>query len=138
VTCVSCELGRLVVKRIPCKANDAEKPLQSFLGALLGPVEGRPLWVGVNQDDALRLLGPLSGEMQRERGLADAALLIEERDDHAGAPTPAGRCALMTEELWLGRRWPRGSPSRSMRPRLAVGAISDALVVTAKQMESKR
>jgi hypothetical protein len=45
VTCVSRELGRLLVKRIPCKANDAEEPRQSFPGALLGPVEGRPLWV---------------------------------------------------------------------------------------------
>jgi hypothetical protein len=29
-----------------------------------------------------RLRGPLPREMQGERGLADAALLIEERDDH--------------------------------------------------------
>lgn len=61
VTRVSRELGCLLVKRIPCKAYDAEEPLQSLPGALLGPVEGRPLWVGVNEDGALGLLGPLSG-----------------------------------------------------------------------------
>ena len=139
VTRVSCELGRLLVKRIPCKANDAEEPRQSFPGALLGPVEGRPLWVGVNQDGALGLLGPLSGEMQRERGLADAALLIEERNDHARATDPAGRCALMSvEESWLGRGRPRGSRSRSMRPGRAVGPLSDALVATAKATGSKQ
>jgi hypothetical protein len=104
VTRCSCEFGRLLVNRIARKADDSEEPRQSFSGSLLGPVEGRPLRVGVNQDDALGLLGPLSGEMQRERGLADAALLIEERKDHSCAFDPAGRCALITaEEPWLGR-----------------------------------
>ena len=69
------------------KADDAEEPRQAFPGALLGPVERRALRVGVDQGDALALASPLPGEMQGERCLADAALLIEERDDHRA---PAG------------------------------------------------
>ena len=84
---VSRELGRLAMEGVARKADDAEEPRQAFLGALLGPVERRALRVGVDQGDALALAGPLPGEMQGERGLADAALLIEERDDHRA---PAG------------------------------------------------
>jgi hypothetical protein len=40
------------------------------------------LRVGVDQRDALPTPSPFAGEMQRQRRLADAALLVEERDDH--------------------------------------------------------
>jgi hypothetical protein len=84
---VSRELGRLMMEGIARKADDGEQSRQAFPGALLGPVERGALRVSVNQDDAFALAGPLPGEMQGERGLADAALLIEERDDHCA---PAG------------------------------------------------
>ena len=79
---VSRELGRLAMEGVARKADDAEEPRQAFPGALLGPVERRALRVGVDQDDAFALTGPLTCQMQGERRLADAALLIEERDDH--------------------------------------------------------
>jgi hypothetical protein len=63
-------------------ADDAEEPWQAFPGALLRPVERRALWVGVDQDDAFALTDPLTCEMKGERRLSDAALLIEERDNH--------------------------------------------------------
>jgi hypothetical protein len=84
---VSRELGRLMMEGIARKADDGEQSRQAFPGALLAPVERGALRVNVNQDDAFALAGPMPGEMQGERGLADAALLIEERDDHCA---PAG------------------------------------------------
>jgi len=44
------------------------------------------LWVGVDEDDAPALSSPLTGEMQRQRRFADAALLVQERDDHGRRP----------------------------------------------------
>ena len=76
------ELGRLTMEGVARKADDAEESRRAFPGALLGPVERRALRVGVDQSDALALAGPLPREMQGECRLADAALLIEERDDH--------------------------------------------------------
>src|ERR1700676_2795936 len=76
------EFGRLQVQRIAGKADDAEQPWPALLQPLLGPVERRALRIGVDQGDALSFPGPFAGEMQRERRLADAAFLVEERDDH--------------------------------------------------------
>jgi hypothetical protein len=90
---VSRELGRLTMEGVARKADDAEEPRQAFPGPLLGPVERRALRVCVDQDDAFAVAGPLSGEMQGERGPADATLLIEERDDHRA---PAGIESRMT------------------------------------------
>ena len=56
-------------------------------GPLLGPIEGGALGIGVDNDDALSVAGPLTGEMQGERRLADATFLIEERDDHDVIPS---------------------------------------------------
>src|SRR3546814_6867194 len=63
------------------EADDAEEARQVFASALLGPVQRRPLRIRVDQRDALSPPGPFSGEVERQRRLADAALLIEERDD---------------------------------------------------------
>ena len=61
--------------------------------ALLGPIERRALRVGVDEGDAPALNGPRAGEMKRQRRLADAALLVEERDDHDAPRGPGvGRC----------------------------------------------
>jgi hypothetical protein len=43
------------MQRVARDADDTEEPRQAFLGALLGPVEGRSLRVGVDQRDALAL-----------------------------------------------------------------------------------
>jgi hypothetical protein len=82
VTGVSRELGRLSMQSVARKADDAEEPRQTFLGALLRPVERRSLWVRVDQGDALALPSPGAREVQGQRGLADAPLLIEQRHDH--------------------------------------------------------
>jgi hypothetical protein len=52
--------------------------------SIFGPVEGRALRVGVDHHNALSYPGPFASELQRERRLADAALLVEERHDHRG------------------------------------------------------
>ena len=70
------------MQRVARQTDDAEQARQRLRAALLGPVERRALRVGVDQRDALALARPFAGEMQRQRRLADAAFLIEERDDH--------------------------------------------------------
>ena len=54
--------------------------------ALLRPVERRALRVGVDQRDVFAVQRPFAGEVQGERRLADAALLIEQSDDHRFPP----------------------------------------------------
>jgi hypothetical protein len=78
------EFRRLAMQRVAGKPDDAEQPAKPFLRALFGPVEDSALRIGVDQHNALSFLGPFAGEMQRERRLADAALLVEERHDHLG------------------------------------------------------
>src|SRR3546814_20566668 len=76
------------------------------MAACLRPVECRALRIGVDQDDAPSFSRPGSGEMQGQRGLADAALLVEKRDDHGAprrpkaalAPAPRIACASVKEE----------------------------------------
>src|SRR5271166_4190801 len=79
---VSREIGRFPMQRVARKADDAEEPRQTLLGALLRPVERRSLRARVDQRDALALPSPGTREMQGQRGLADAALLLEQRHDH--------------------------------------------------------
>jgi len=83
---VARQLRRFAVERVARQADDTEQPLQSLPAALLRPVECRSLWVGVDQRDALPMPSPFTGEMEGERRLSDAALLVEERDDHDGLP----------------------------------------------------
>ena len=78
------ELRRLAMERVAGKPDDAEQPAEPVLRALLGPVEGRALRIGVDQHDALSFPGPFASEMERERRLPDAALLVEKRHDHRG------------------------------------------------------
>jgi hypothetical protein len=70
------------VERAARKTDDAEQTRVAASGALLGPIERRSLWVGVDQGHTLSLTGPMPGEVQRERRLADAAFLVEQGDDH--------------------------------------------------------
>src|SRR5579872_448508 len=79
---MTAELGGFAMQRVAREADDAEQAVMASACALLGPVERRALRVGVDQRDPLSLPGPLAGEMQGERRLADAAFLIEQRDDH--------------------------------------------------------
>src|SRR6185437_12725382 len=82
------ELEGFAMQRVAREADDAEQAAMAPACALLGPVERRALRVGVDQRDPLSLPGPLAGEMQGERRLADATFLIEQRNDHR-APLPA-------------------------------------------------
>ena len=79
---VAGQLGRFAMQRVARQADDAEQPRQPFPCPLLRPVERRALRIGVDQGDSFPFPGPFAGEMQGERRLADAALLVEERDDH--------------------------------------------------------
>ena len=99
---VAGEFRRLAMQRVARQADDAEQARQALPGALLGPVERRALRVGVDQRDPLSFPGPFAGEMQGERRLADAALLVEERHDHRGCSCAVfhrSRRSPTTEEL---------------------------------------
>jgi hypothetical protein len=83
---VASDLWRFTMQRIARKAQNAEEAGDRFLGPLLGPVERRALRVCIDDDNALSGVRPSAGEMQRHRRLADAALLVEQRDDHDASP----------------------------------------------------
>ena len=55
---VAGELGRFAVQRVARQADDAEQARHGLLGALRGPVERRPLRVGVDDRDPLSLGRP--------------------------------------------------------------------------------
>ena len=86
---VTGELRRLPVQRVARQADHAEQARHGLLGALRGPVESRPLRIGVDDRHALSLRRPGAGQVQGERRLADAAFLVEERDDHRRSSFPA-------------------------------------------------
>src|SRR3546814_13462953 len=70
------------MQRLACETDDAEPPAPAGLAARLGPVERGALRLGVDDDDRLAALGQLAGQARGERGLADAALLVEQGDAH--------------------------------------------------------
>src|SRR3546814_3043234 len=70
------------MQRLACETDDAEAPAPAGLAARLGPVERGALRIGVDDDDRLAALGQFAGQVRGERGLADAALLVEQGDDH--------------------------------------------------------
>src|SRR5260370_38712622 len=76
------------MERVAGQPQNSEQPRQPFLGPLRGPVESRALRVRVDDHDALALGGPGSGHMQRQGGLADPALVVQERNDHGASPSP--------------------------------------------------
>jgi hypothetical protein len=81
-----------------------EEPGHPFLGALFRPVESRALRVRIDEDDALALGGPGSGHMQCQGGLADTALVVEERDDHGASPPRTASRRLQTRLIAM-RSW---------------------------------
>src|SRR5882672_10428376 len=83
---VAGDLRGLNMERIAGESEHIEQPCQPSLGALLRPVERRALRVRVDDHEALALRSPGSGHMQRQGGLADAALVVEERNDHGASP----------------------------------------------------
>src|SRR5258708_22695641 len=83
---VAGDLRGFNMERIAGESEHIEQPWQPSLGALFRPVERRVLRVCVDDHDALALDGPGSGHMQRQGGLADAALMVEERNDHGASP----------------------------------------------------
>ena len=102
VTGVSRQFGRFSMQRVARETDDAEEPRHALLGALLGPVERRSLRVGVDQRDALPLPSPGAPQMQSRAGLADAALLIEQRHDHCALVQIACREARVIHRGTIG------------------------------------
>ena len=100
------QLGRFPVQRVTRQADDAEQARQTLVLTLLRPVQRRALWVGVDQDDALSSAGPNACKIQRQRRLADAALLVEERDDHDALPANRERLSAVVETAVCVRRIP--------------------------------
>jgi hypothetical protein len=74
---------RFAVEHVARHADDAEQVRETLLCALLGPVERRALRIAVDHCDAASLRCELACEMQRKCRLADAALAVEQRDDHS-------------------------------------------------------
>jgi hypothetical protein len=105
---VAGEFGRFPMQRVARPADDADPPREPFLCPLLGPIESGPLRVGIDEGDAAAFASPLARQMKRQRGLADAALLVRERDDHDAAPSLATK-GCVAAAAWTGGRSP---PSR--------------------------
>src|SRR6185437_3513094 len=95
------KLRRFAVERVARQADDAEQTRVAASGALFGPIERRSLRVRVDEGHALSLTGPMPVEVQGERRLADAALLVEQRDDHRSPSSVFHRSSARptTEEL---------------------------------------
>jgi hypothetical protein len=99
------DFGRFAMKRVARQADNTEQSREPFLCSLLGPIECGALRVGINEGDAAAFAGLLAGEMKRQRGLADAALLVEERDDHDAALDLVGN-GRIEAAAWSGERSP--------------------------------
>ena len=70
---------------VQARLGQADHGEGAVRGALLLPVERGPLWIGVNEKHGPGA-GQRGGHVDRERGLADAAFLVEPREDnHHGA-----------------------------------------------------
>src|SRR3546814_19902205 len=78
------------MKRIPRQTDDTKQACQAFTRSLLRPVERRALGIGLDENDALSSPSPFAGQVQRERRLADAALLLAERADPDAPPRRRG------------------------------------------------
>src|SRR5260221_14468642 len=102
------DLRSFNMERVTGQAEHIEQPRQPFLGALFRPVESRALRVPVDDHNALALRGPGSGHMQRQRGLADAALVVEECNDHGASPPPTASrkpvARLIAMRSWHGSK----------------------------------
>src|SRR5712675_211623 len=107
---VAGDLTGLNMERIAGEREHIEQPRQPSLGALLRPVERRALRVRVDDHEALALRSPGSGHMQRQGGLADAALVVEERNDHGASPERTTSHKLLAR-LIVTRSW--HGPKRS-------------------------
>ena len=67
------------------------KPRSSIASPLLGPVEGRALRIGIDQQHGGPLPLQLAGKVQRDRRLAGAALLGQHGDDHGSLARACGK-----------------------------------------------
>jgi hypothetical protein len=59
---------------------------------VLGPVEGRALGIGIDQQHGGPLPLQLAGKVQRDRRLAGAALLGQDGDDHGSSRAAGEDC----------------------------------------------
>src|SRR3546814_15630482 len=83
--------------------DDAESPAPAGLAARLGPVERGALRIGVDDDDRLAALGQFAGQVRGERGLAAAALLVEQGDDHGRVASRLRKRMSRSEERRVGK-----------------------------------
>lgn len=79
------QLRCFLVQRLAGEAHGAEQPWQALLASALRPVQRRALWIGIEQDDMLSAQRQLASDVRGERGLANAAFLVEQRNDHSAA-----------------------------------------------------
>ncbi|MNN76786.1 hypothetical protein D3C81_1931950 [compost metagenome] len=79
------ELRRFLVQSLARQADGAEQPGQSLLAASLRPVQRGTLRIGVQQHYRRTAQRKFTGEVGGERGLANTAFLVEQRDDHGCA-----------------------------------------------------
>ena len=71
------QLRRFLMQRFAGEAHGAEQPGQALLASALRPVERGTLRVSIQQDDVQAAHRQLAGDVGGERGLADAAFLVE-------------------------------------------------------------
>ena len=86
-----CQLRHFPVQCLAGKPDDAEQARPAVARSLLGPVQSGTLRIGVDQENGGALPLQLAGEMQRNGGLAGAALLGENGDDHGSLVHACGK-----------------------------------------------
>ena len=83
---VASKLRKLLVQCLARQAQNAEQPRQTLPDALLSPVQGRALGVSIDDKHPPPASAPGTGQVQGEGRFADAALLVEQGDDHRRPP----------------------------------------------------
>ena len=79
------------------QSNDGEL---AVCRALRFPVEGRSLWIGIDQQHRA-MVGQRGSGMNGKRGFANTALLIQKREDGHGAPPCLGLRAALSIYLYI-------------------------------------
>ena len=113
---VAGELRRFAMQRVARQADDAEQPRAGLPCARCSDQSSaEPCGSASISVTRFPFPGPFAGEMQGERRLADAALLVEERHDHGASRLRGGSCGAG----WLPSRLAARCAVRTRRQRPA-------------------